>query len=191
MDLSQAPITDLAAEITKRAHPDFRVVGFGDVLLDDATDEEIRDVAVDRGFEVFDEGESPFESLDEARSLLNRGDLRECLYAIERELPHEFAGLTDAVFKAVQAKHCAATTPDFGKLPKRVQAIIDTVRHGQTLCCHKHLNREGQTERLWFFEPSGKPATPKSAEAAIATSFLRPCGDGLFPNQSQTWRATP
>ena len=185
IDLSQVPLADLAAEITRRADSDYRLLPEDDEFLSEADDKTLLEAVTDRGYTILDEDEGDYVRLDEARSLLNRGDIRECLYAIERELPHEFAGLTEMVFKIA----AAAETPDLATLPKRVQAVISTVRQGQTLCLHKHLNREGKTEKLWFFEPSGRQATPKAAEAATATAFLKPAMDGLLPNMSQTWRA--
>lgn len=79
---------------------------------------------------------------------------------------------------------------DFERLPQRVKRVIERCRSGATL--HKFFrNKEGgNAEVLYAYEPGGKPAPPKSSEAAIASGFLRPNRDGLFDDgNSQTWRA--
>lgn len=43
-------------------------------------------------------------------------------------------------------------------------------------------------ETSYHFEPSGRPAPPKSSEAAIEAGLLIPVGDGLFPELSQSFR---
>lgn len=75
------------------------------------------------------------------------------------------------------------------KLPKRVLAVIDRARRGDILCRARRARANGDTETVYFWEPGGKDAPPKSAEAAIKTEFLIDNGDGLFPGTSQSWRA--
>ena len=78
----------------------------------------------------------------------------------------------------------------FSKLPQRVRAVIEKCRGGQSLCKSIRHKETNDAEVLWFFEPSGRRAGPKSAGAAINSGFLQPAGDGLFgPDSSQTWRA--
>ena len=75
------------------------------------------------------------------------------------------------------------------KLPKRVQAVADKCRSGQTLCKFLRQKDTGETETIFFFEPSGRRCGPKSAIAAIAAGLLKPNHDGLF-GESQTWIAS-
>lgn len=76
------------------------------------------------------------------------------------------------------------------KLPKRLQRIVDRVRAGETLCVHLHHKQTGECERIFHFEPSGQPASPRSSAEAITSGLLRPGHDGLFgPSDSQTWKA--
>ncbi len=79
---------------------------------------------------------------------------------------------------------------DFDRLPKRVQAVIATVRNGQRLCKFLRQKTTGETEIQFFYEPSGKRVPPKSAVAATKSGLLSPSGDGLFSDEfSQTWVA--
>lgn len=74
-------------------------------------------------------------------------------------------------------------------IPKTVLAIADKCRGGQTLCKHLHQKDTGETEVLFFFEPSGKRCGPKRALRAIALGIVTPQGDGLFAETSQTFGA--
>jgi hypothetical protein len=80
---------------------------------------------------------------------------------------------------------------EFDRLPKRVQAIIATMRKtGEKLCKHLHHKETGETEINFFFEPSGKRCGPRSAAQATETEFLILSGDGLLgADTSQTWTA--
>lgn len=73
------------------------------------------------------------------------------------------------------------------KVPVRVQRVVDACRGGQTLCLTIRHSDVGD-ERVYWLEPSGRPAGTKSAEQAIELGLLLPAGDGLF-DLSQTWRA--
>lgn len=78
----------------------------------------------------------------------------------------------------------------YKRLPKRVQAIVDRVRAGQTLCKSLRLKETGETEVAFFFDPSNRRAGPKSAQAAVDSGLLAPNNDGLLgPESSQTWKA--
>lgn len=74
------------------------------------------------------------------------------------------------------------------KISGRAVAIIERCRNGQRLCKSFRFKESGDTEVMFFFEPSGKRAGPKSAQEAIASGLLKPINDGLFDN-SQTWTA--
>jgi hypothetical protein len=78
---------------------------------------------------------------------------------------------------------------DLEKLPSRVKAIVERVRHGERLCKSFRFKETGETEVTFYFEPSGKRAGPVSAQAATETEFLAPCNDGLFTGTDQTWTA--
>lgn len=73
------------------------------------------------------------------------------------------------------------------RLPIRIQTLVGACRGGQTLCCTLRHSEVGD-ERIYWLEPSGRPAGTKSAEQAIELGLLVPAGDGLF-GMSQTWRA--
>lgn len=74
------------------------------------------------------------------------------------------------------------------KISGRAAAIIERCKNGQRLCKSFRFKESGDTEIIFFFEPSGKRAGPKSAQEAIATGLLKPMGDGLL-DDSQTWAA--
>ncbi len=74
------------------------------------------------------------------------------------------------------------------KMSSRAAAIIERCKSGQRLCKAFRFKESGDTEIMFFFEPSGKRAGPKSAQEAIATGLLKPLNDGLF-DASQTWAA--
>lgn len=74
------------------------------------------------------------------------------------------------------------------KMSHRAAAIIERCRNGQRLCKSFRFKESGDTEVLFFFEPSGKRAGQKSAQEAIATGMLKPLNDSLF-DASQTWEA--
>lgn len=74
------------------------------------------------------------------------------------------------------------------RMSHRAAAIIDRCKNGQRLCKSFRFKESGDTEIMFFFEPSGKRAGPKSAQEAIATGLLKPLKDGLF-DLSQTWAA--
>lgn len=57
-------------------------------------------------------------------------------------------------------------------------------RNKQRLC--KSLPKEEGSLR-YFLEPSGKDINRFAANSAIAAGELRPLGDGLFAETSQTW----
>ena len=77
------------------------------------------------------------------------------------------------------------------RLPERVRRVIERVKAGERLCKSLRLKEDGgDTETVFFYEPSGKRAGPKSAQQAIESGHLKPAGDGLFdPSLSQTWTA--
>ncbi len=88
------------------------------------------------------------------------------------------------------AKRTKNTDP-FLALPKRVRSAIERCRAGETLCRHfRTLRYEGESQD-WFFEPSGRTCGNATAEAATRTPFMVPGGDGLFADDSQTFRAAP
>jgi hypothetical protein len=64
--------------------------------------------------------------------------------------------------------------------------VITMRRHHQWLC--KSLPKEGGSLR-YFLEPSGKDINRFAANSAIAAGELKPLGDGLFAETSQTWVA--
>jgi hypothetical protein len=74
------------------------------------------------------------------------------------------------------------------RMSGRAAAIIERCKNGQRLCKSFRFKESGDTEIIFFFEPSGKRAGPKSAQEAIATGLLKPLNDGLF-DASQTWTA--
>ena len=74
------------------------------------------------------------------------------------------------------------------KIPKRVLTVINKLRGGQRVCKSLRLKESGETEVLFFFEPSWKRCGPQTAEASIKSGKLTAAGDGLFePEFSQTW----
>lgn len=75
------------------------------------------------------------------------------------------------------------------KMSGRAAAIIQRCKNGQRLCKSFRFKESGGTEVMYFFEPSGKRAGPKSAQEAIATGLLTPMHDGLL-DDSQTWAAS-
>jgi hypothetical protein len=76
------------------------------------------------------------------------------------------------------------------KIPKRVQKIADACRGRQTLHLALPQVSRGETNRRFWFEPSGRAAATQSAEEAIGLGLLVPAGDCLFGNaDSQTFRA--
>ena len=80
---------------------------------------------------------------------------------------------------------------DFDRLPKRVKAIIETMRqHGWVLCKDIRHTEAGVAEINFCLEPGGRRVGPKSAEAAVNSGLLQPNNDGLLgPETSQTWKA--
>lgn len=82
-----------------------------------------------------------------------------------------------------------AKKPKEKRLPIRIQNIVGACRGGQTLCLSIRHSDVGD-ERVYWLEPSGRPAGTKSAEEAIALGLLMPSGDSLFAEtDSQTYRA--
>lgn len=81
---------------------------------------------------------------------------------------------------------------DEAKLPKRVLKIVEICKSGQTLHHCNVVKATGNVEHSYWFEPSGKPAGPKSARQAIEAGLLEPFGDSLFDAlDSQSFRAAP
>ncbi len=77
------------------------------------------------------------------------------------------------------------------KVPKRVLRVVDACKRGQTV--HLALPRitNGETNRRYWFEPSGRPAPVRSTEQAIHLGLLKPAGDTLFAAlDSQTFTAS-
>ena len=70
---------------------------------------------------------------------------------------------------------------------KRLAKIVDRLRKGETLCKTMARNDRGWTV-AYFFEPTNRPCSVKTAERAIASGLLAPNNDGLF-GETQTWRA--
>lgn len=81
-----------------------------------------------------------------------------------------------------------AKKPKEKRLPVRIQTIVGACKGGQTLCLAIRQSDVGD-ERVYWFEPSGRPAGTKSADQAIEMGLLVPTGDGLFAGDSQTYRA--
>lgn len=80
--------------------------------------------------------------------------------------------------------------PDAVKIPKRIQRIVDACRGGQTLHLAHPITSRGETNRRYWFEPSGRAVATLSAEEAIGRGLLSPAGDSLFGgSDSQTFRA--
>jgi hypothetical protein len=79
---------------------------------------------------------------------------------------------------------------EFQQLPRRVRFVVENVRAGQFLCRSYRVKSNGEFVESFFYEPSGKPAPEISSREAIASGFLRPRGDGLFSDTSQTFEAT-
>ena len=76
------------------------------------------------------------------------------------------------------------------KIPRTVLAVVENLKRGQTLCKLLRRKETGETEVIFFYEPSGRQCGPKTAQKAIAAGLLKPSGDGLFgPESSQTWIA--
>lgn len=74
------------------------------------------------------------------------------------------------------------------KLPSRVQLVVDRVRKGERLQRTFCTKANGEKETLFSFQPSGRPAPPKSSQDAIDSGLLRALGDGLFGDDtSQTY----
>ena len=74
------------------------------------------------------------------------------------------------------------------KIPKRVQALLDRLARQERLCKFLRRKETGETEILFFLEPSGQRVGPRTAEAAIKSGLLKPVGDGLFSaDYSQTF----
>ncbi len=80
---------------------------------------------------------------------------------------------------------------EFEALPMRVRLIINKCRDGERLQKTLIYKSTGETEISFTFEPSGRRAGPKSAQAAIKSPFMSPRGDGLFDaSTSQTFAAS-
>lgn len=76
------------------------------------------------------------------------------------------------------------------RLPARVRRVVKTVEAGERLCKFLRKEETGETEVIFFFEPSGRRCGPASAQAAIKSGLLAPCDDGLLgADSSQTWTA--
>lgn len=76
------------------------------------------------------------------------------------------------------------------KIPKRVLRVAAVCQKGETLHLALPQVSRGETNRRYWFEPSGKPAPTISAEQAINLGLLLPAGDCLFGTaDSQTFRA--
>jgi hypothetical protein len=73
------------------------------------------------------------------------------------------------------------------EIPQRIKRIVETCKLGQKVCLTIRHSDVGD-ERLYWFEPSGRPAGTKSVEQAIEKGLLVPCHDGLF-DLSQIWVA--
>lgn len=74
------------------------------------------------------------------------------------------------------------------RLPARVAAVVAEVERGHRLCKFLRKKATGETEVLFYFEPSGRPCGPASAAGAIKSGRLRPLGDGLFGSETtQSW----
>lgn len=72
--------------------------------------------------------------------------------------------------------------------PQRVRSIVNRCRGGQTLCKYfRTMRTTGETEVVWFLEPSGRRVGPVSAAEAVERGFFAPANDGLF-DDAQTFR---
>lgn len=77
------------------------------------------------------------------------------------------------------------------KVPKRIAKIVDRCRKGETLHLALPQITRGETNKRYWFEPSGKPAPVVSTEQAIAMGLLIPAGDSLFGGiDSQSFSAS-
>ena len=74
------------------------------------------------------------------------------------------------------------------EIPKRVQALVDRLARQERLCKFLRRKETGETEILFFLEPSGVVVGIWTAERAIKMGLLKPAGDGLFSEDySQTF----
>jgi hypothetical protein len=75
------------------------------------------------------------------------------------------------------------------QFPQRVLRVLAAVnKKGQVLVREHRRNRNGDSEEVFHFEPSGHHCPPASAREAIASGLLHPRGDGLFGfDTSQSW----
>ena len=74
------------------------------------------------------------------------------------------------------------------KIPKRVQALLDRLARQERLCKFLRRKETGETEILFFLEPSGMVVGTWTAERAIKMGLLEPACDGLFSaDYSQTF----
>lgn len=79
---------------------------------------------------------------------------------------------------------------DAVKVPKRVLDIVDRCKRGETIHLALPQVSRNETNRRYWFEPSGRDAATKSTEDAIKLGLLIPAGDCLFgSDDSQTFRA--
>lgn len=78
------------------------------------------------------------------------------------------------------------------KPSKRVMFVVEKLKAGQFLCKYQRVNRQGNPEVVYSFEPSGRLCTPGTAKAAIRSGQIKANNDGLFgEDSSQTWAAAP
>jgi hypothetical protein len=79
---------------------------------------------------------------------------------------------------------------DAVKVPKRILKIVERCKGGETVHLALPQVSRNETNRRYWFEPSGKIAPITSTEQAIKLGLLVPAGDCLFGlDDSQTFRA--
>lgn len=80
------------------------------------------------------------------------------------------------------------------KLPHYAKRLLARIEAGRLLCRTVSTTEEACENGggyTYFTTPDNKKASPASAKMLIDRGLVRPRGDGLFDDVSQTFEATP
>lgn len=73
------------------------------------------------------------------------------------------------------------------KVPASVERIATALKSGKRLCRAFRKKETGENEVCYFYEPGGVRCGRRTAEKALRMGVIKPVGDGLFAEDSQTF----
>lgn len=77
--------------------------------------------------------------------------------------------------------------PKLKPLPTRIRRLVAMCEEGQVVC-HSLRHSDVGDEHQYWLEPSGKNVGEWTVKKATELGLIVPTGDGLFAEDSQTYR---